>query len=212
MTLARKKLAALEFIRENHTLEDTSAAIKDLEKMETAQAEVLATFLQLKTLSEFRSEAVRLCERCKEQEVYLRDMRQVLAHDLSQLQREEDKKNAAAKENKKDLLKEATIFLAVPVGFIASTKNGFGDNRWTVDQAGEVGLIVGSALVMRKPIGSQFKTAFKGAGQFACAVSDRVRYSMTLYYAKETLKENGERVLSATRKAIGLLPKVMQPQ
>ncbi len=185
--LIEQKDAVLSLIDSDHKSQDTRKYIKAVRQSEVKLNSTLRSLHELKRSAQFTEAAEKLCARCKEQELYIRDMTNRLEADLGQRQREEDA-------GKTDIVKHATFLVAIPVGFIAGVNNGFGKGHIDAYEAGSAGLVVSVAVLSRKRLGKSFKQVAESVCQTAkeiCAMPRQIMNSMAVYYVKETIKEKG---------------------
>jgi len=183
-------------ILQHLTAEHSSKKTKELQvlvwKSEIELSDILRALLEhnKRIESQFRSEAENLCQRCRDLGSYTRDMNKILADDLLEQHRIEDKHSI-------DIVKNVTFLVATPAAFVTAVKNGLGDGLLNVYQAAGAGMILSSAIVSRKKI---YK-AFKEAGKNICATPRQIRNSFMLYYMREVMNEKKIAAIGVFRNA-----------
>ncbi len=181
LALVKQKKAVLAFVVTSHGSKDTQEHLTSLREAEATLNDVMGKLLEIKSVSDFREEAEKLCSRCTQLNAYTRDMDKVLSDDLTLQHRAEDKKSV-------DVLKNVTFLIAPPAAFLTAWKNGLATDVVNAYEAAGAGLVVSTTILNRKKIIS----AFKAVGAAVCSVPKKIANSFALYYMRETIKQRGK--------------------
>ena len=103
------------FLDTEHKSSASKKQLKDLRKAQAKIDGIMAELYELKSSSEFRDEAEKLCRRCKALYDYTRDMNKDLSDDFAERRRTEDN-------GKVDLVKYAGFVVITIVGAMTAQK------------------------------------------------------------------------------------------
>jgi hypothetical protein len=181
-----------KIVHGEHSIRDTKAAHTSVAKREQELDEIFNSLSEAKEVSEeFQNQAERLCRRCRDLELYIRDMNAVLNNDLVEQRYQKDRKTI-------DVIKNATFFFAVPTAFVAGVNNGLFKTSVTAYHAAAAGITVASAFLGRKKIIHSFKNAYRDV----CDAPREIQNSFMLYYIRESMKEKAGKVSNKANKMI----------
>ena len=187
------ELLALEtaissFLEEPHTPEETVAFQKRVRIAEKQINGILQSFLKEQTQStEYKEAALILCQEIRGLKGHVGDMKKDLTDDLAKLSLDEGKKGSV------DVTRNVGIFFGIVGVFIAAQKAEVAKGVLDVNQAAEIGGIVGAITLGHKTV----KGAFLAAGRVVCELPKQIKYSLTLYYVRESFKEKSLAVRNA---------------
>jgi hypothetical protein len=190
LELLEHKQTVLNLVVAPHASHDTQEHLRALHIEEAAVNEIMIQLAAMRTSSEFKDEANRLCGRCKELGAYTRDIDKLLSDDLVAQYRKEDA-------NKRDIPKDIAFFLLPPGTFMTAVDHGIGKGVINVYEAAGAGVAVSAGVLFHKKIFGSFRSAAKAV----CSVPGSIADSFTLFYLKETFKEKKSQTIGAVRTA-----------
>lgn len=168
-----------QYLLTRHSSEDTEKVHIQINQSSEEISEILASLLGSHTLlAEFKTEANALCQRCRELKSYTNNMQDILLADLAMQKKDE-------KDEKIDVVKNATFLVAMPAAFVGLLKGGVGEGYVTSSQAALAGGVFGTSILLRKSLMARFKRVTAEI----CGVPQQVKESFLLYYFKEASRE-----------------------
>lgn len=178
-----QKETVATFLTNPHTLQQSQELLSNLRNSEAKLASSVRAVLEIRTASSFRKESDAICLRARNIGEYHKDMDRMLIGDIQIL-------TQAKKEEKVDVLSGFSALLAPPGLLLTVATAGIATNQLTPGRALVGGFAVGAIILVRKSIGS----AFMQVGRSLCDIPKSIRGSMTIYYVKETAKENVQKI------------------
>lgn len=194
LELIGQKKATAAFVTTPHTIQDTQKHIDELRKAEFKLAEVMEALASAKTTDEYRREANKLCARGNRINEHARDISRMLVEDVLIMK-------AAGHGEAVDVLKSATFLVAIPGALITAVKGGIASSCLDPYQAGILGLLISSGILLRK----RLHRSFRAAGRDLCSIPKEICQSFTVYYIRETIREKWQATalfLSEKREAL----------
>ena len=175
----------LAFLETEHETEHSKAYLTAVRKSEAEINTLLLSLHVFKARAEFKNAAEQLCAKCRDLEIYTRDMRQCLSEDLAELRAKD----------KIDLIKVGTFIVGFPIMFLTLAKNAFGSDAVDTACWTGVGLGLGGGLTFHKKI----RHAWRASSEAACRASRPIKDSFFLYCVRNAIEEKSQNAKNVFR-------------
>ena len=191
-----------EWVSTPHTIKDTEKRLKELQAMSNDISQIALELVAHKGGMTAEEKAAdnnfRAIELVRS---YERDIKDCLTVDRDALKK-------AATDEKIDYIKNITFLFGIPIGFVASVKNGVGNGQVDANDAMIVGFAVSIPTVFHKSIKAGFKAAAKEIREAPAtlrAIPASIGNDIRVVYAREVIKEktnNAQLCFSVAAKAV----------
>ncbi|MDE1901868.1 MAG: hypothetical protein KGI37_09525 [Alphaproteobacteria bacterium] len=171
---------AWDFLETEHPAKDTEVRLKDIRAVGKNLSVIPVALNAYKKQNPQDAERVNMLMHNYEiLHDYVREIQECLTRDYDAIKK-------SSYDAKIDYVKNVTFLFGLPIGFIASVKNGVGHGHISPEEAMVVGFAISIPTVFHKTA----KNLFKAAAKEIYAVPKAITNDMRVVYAREIVKEH----------------------